>query len=377
MRNRIYFYANFGDWNKPPYGGGEAGNRKTLELFRQMDVEVVLIPKYLHVDGSSISKNLLKLWRIIFCFLRYFIVLLFGRRNHSIVHISGYYGRRLKFEYILFRIAKILGYRVVYEMRAGGATSQYDELGEKYRKDFDYVIKNCDKVFSQGLENYPLLEKIKKDIEIYYYPNYVMSGFFPTSYPCKPLDIINFMYFGRLSELKNIDMVIDIFEGIASSYANVHLLLVGNFISEDYKNHIKSRIKNSKFNDIIDLEPACSRDDLKIYLKDQHFFLFPSKEAGEGHSNALTEAMSWGVVPICSSQGFNRGVVGNDALIVDDLKVEKYIKSIDYIIDNNLIDVLSKKAYHRVLDNYTDVIALQRMNDVYESMFNEYFGNEK
>ena len=30
MTPRIFFYANFGNWNRQPYGGGEIGNRRTL-----------------------------------------------------------------------------------------------------------------------------------------------------------------------------------------------------------------------------------------------------------------------------------------------------------------------------------------------------------
>ena len=35
MTNRIYLFANFGDWKKQPYGGGEVGNRRTLQLLQE------------------------------------------------------------------------------------------------------------------------------------------------------------------------------------------------------------------------------------------------------------------------------------------------------------------------------------------------------
>ena len=31
MTPRIYFFANFGNWNLQPYGGGEIGDRRTLQ----------------------------------------------------------------------------------------------------------------------------------------------------------------------------------------------------------------------------------------------------------------------------------------------------------------------------------------------------------
>ena len=47
-------------------------------------------------------------------------------------------------------------------------------------------------------------------------------------------------------------------------------------------------------------------------LQKAHFFVFPSQEKMEGHSNSLTEAMTFGVVPIVSAAGFNASIVGKN-----------------------------------------------------------------
>ena len=41
-------------------------------------------------------------------------------------------------------------------------------------------------------------------------------------------------------------------------------------------------------------------DKLPSLLLDKHFFIFPSEERREGHSNALTETMCYGIIPIAS-----------------------------------------------------------------------------
>lgn len=371
MKNRIYFYANFGDLNKPPYGGGEAGNRKTLELFDKIGVETVMIPKFKHIDGSGLFVNLVKLWFSFACMVRYTITLTFGRRSGSVVHIAGYYVKRIEYEKTLLRIAKLLGYKVTYEMRAGGAIEKYNTFGSKYRKGFDYIIKHADHIFSQGLENIPLIKQIDSNAKIYYYPNYVMSDFYPVVYPIKEQGNINFIYFGRLSKKKNVHVILEAFEIISAKFACTTLTLVGNFADDNYQKKIESMIEQSLFRDRIFIRPACSRGELKEYLKDKHFYLFPSNEVGEGHSNALTEAMAWGLIPIASPQGFNRGVIGIKDLVVDNIEAEDFADHVIRIIERNEIEKYSKYVYERVQELYTDKQALSRIKEEYEKIFKE------
>lgn len=372
MKNRIYFYANFGDLKRPPYGGGEAGNRKTLELFDKIGVETILIPKFKHIDGASLFVKIVKLWYAFACMVRYSAVLTFGRRRNSVVHIAGYYVKQIGYEKTLLRIAQFLGYKVTYEMRAGGATEKYNSFGRKYQKGFEYIIMHADHIFSQGLENIPLIKSIDENAKIYYYPNYVMSDFYPTAYPVKETEKVNFIYFGRLSEKKNVHVILNAFEIISSKVACTTLTLVGSFSDDNYRQRIESKINQSLFHDRISIKPACNRVELKEYLRDKHFYLFPSNEVGEGHSNALTEAMSWGLVPIASPQGFNRGVIGDNALIVDNIDEQEFADHVLRIIERNEVETYSRYAYNRVQELYTDRQALSRIESEYNMIFSEF-----
>ena len=64
------------------------------------------------------------------------------------------------FELALVTMSKFLGYRTIYEMRGGGAREYYNTGSKLYRYTFDKIIKRCDCVFSQGLENYELIDSI-------------------------------------------------------------------------------------------------------------------------------------------------------------------------------------------------------------------------
>ena len=369
MTSRIYFFANFGKWSRQPYGGGEIGNRRTLGMMRRAGFDVHLIEKYnrvfKHTRTDAIFIFSLMIWNII----KFFFILLFGRRENSIVHIVGFYGSTIYFENILVGISHLLGYKTVYEMRGGGATFHYKNGSKQYRNFFAATIRQADYLFSQGMENKSLIEDIVPGKHFFYYPNCVMQDFCPTSYPNKPIEQINLLYFGRISKQKNVNIVIDTFNLLAARDKQFHLDIVGNCTEPAYAEEIKRRISASKYADRITMHPACSHDRLKQHLADKHFYIFPTIEPREGHSNALTEAMAWGLIPITTDIGFNRTVIGNNTLIVNELLPETFATVVSKITEEKMIPELSKQAYNRIQNNYTENIIYNRFKEEYNILF--------
>lgn len=369
MTNRIYFFANFGDWKKPPYGGGEVGNRRTLALLQKCNYEIKIIEKYQRVKNHSIFNLLLLMYRIIKNIIRFFMTLLFGRRKKSIVHIVGFYGPMVYFENILVSLSHLFGYFTVYEMRGGGAELYFNNGNILYKKTFSHLINNANCIYSQGKENDSLILKINPNKDIFYYPNYVMNDFMPCSYPNKPNNKINLLYFGRVSKTKNIDIIIETFKILSETHNNIYLDIIGNCPEPEYAKQIKRYIKDSGLENRINIYPACNHQQLKQYLKDKHFYLFPTKEPHEGHSNALTEAMAWGVIPIATAQGFNKSVINNNQLIVKDIRPTTFSLIIDQLISNNQIQTLSKEIYMRVQSNFTERVIYKSLKTKYDTLF--------
>lgn len=365
MTPRIYFFANFGNWSCQPYGGGEIGNRRTLGMMRQAGYDVHLIEKYSrvykHTWTDAIVISILMIWNVI----KLFVVLLFGRRKNSLVHIAGFYGSTIYFERILVSISHLLGYRTIYEMRGGGATFHYQSSSERYRRWFSATIRQADYVFSQGLENKPLINSIDQGKHFFYYPNCVMRDFCPDEYPNKSTNRINLLYFGRVAKQKNVDVVVDAFNILAAKYSNIYLDIVGNCTEPAYAEEIKQRIRASEFADRIMMHPACSHDKLKEHLADKHFYIFPTTEPREGHSNALTEAMAWGLIPVATDMGFNRTIIGENMLIVKQLSPKSFASVVSDIVDNRRILELSQRAYYHIQSNYTEDIVYNRLKEEY------------
>ena len=79
--------------------------------------------------------------------------------------------------------------------------------------------------------------------------------------------------------------------------------------------------------------------------------------------------MAWGLIPITTDIGFNRTVVGNDTLIVKDLSPKSFASVITRIIEGGEIQDLSKQAYQRIQNNYTEVIIYNKLKEEYNTLF--------
>ena len=372
MANRVYLFANFGNWKKQPFGGGEVGNRRTLALLKKANYDIKLIEKYQRVDSHIAINLILLMLKMVSNVIGYACKLVFGRRRNSIVHVVGFYGPMVYFENALVLIAKLFGYKVVYEMRGGGAESYYENGPALYRHVFRHLINWADVIFTQGLENYPLIERLSKGKPMFYYPNFVMRDFYPQNYPVKPADRINMMYFGRVSRSKNIDILVKAFIKAASKHDNLYLDIVGDCPEQKYADYIKNIISGSEYGNRVKMHQACTHEQLKTYLKDKHIYLFPTNEPHEGHSNALTEAMAWGLIPVATNQGFNRSVIGNDDLIVETLTPDAFADVIENLILNKKMKEYSYAAYRRVMDNYTEDKIYKDFKKEYDSLFKDW-----
>ena len=74
-----------------------------------------------------------------------------------------------------------------------------------------------------------------------------------------------------------------------------------------------------------------------------------------------TEAMGCGVVPVVSTAGFNRSICGDDSLVVESLDPMAYANIILNIVDNGKWEEHSRRAYDRVIDNYTAGIVSKKL----------------
>lgn len=372
VKRNIYFFAKVGALDKLPYGGGEVGNRRTMQMLREIGYEVVLIDRYYNYD----RKNLLTYMKIIagdiVSVMRFCLIIGFGTRKDTVVHISGFTGQYMPLEFLSIVLAKLFGYKVTYEIRGGGIIGFYNNGGLFYKYLFTTAVKLADTVFSQGFENKTLIGNVC-NTKFFYYPNCVAHEFIPKRCPIKSETCINLLYIGRVSPVKNVNVVVSCLYELLNMGFNARLDVIGD--SEDcpgYMEILKQYVLDNNIDEKCIFHGKLSKEKMKPFLSDATFFLFPTQEKREGQSNSLTETMGFGIIPIASSQGYNRAIIGQDELIEDNLSPLAYANRVASIWLSGQVWSLSTSMYDRVLQNFTYTKIKESVTDEYSRIFSTF-----
>lgn len=230
-------YATLPKIGQAPFGGGEVGNMRTIRMLREAGFDITTI-RQRKADATWGKKRVLLSYpfRLLAGWSETFCKLLFGSRN-SLVHLSGFAGKTIFNEYVLMHIMKVMGYKVIYELRGGGAIDFWTSGSSRYRKMFSYLLNGACYVFVQGKENIPLVTSISKT-PVFHYANCVEDSFAPKHMPKKPTNQINLLFYGRVEENKHVDLIVETAAKVQKTIPNVYLTIVGNG-KADYVERVK------------------------------------------------------------------------------------------------------------------------------------------
>ncbi len=351
-KNPILFYGPLWFGNKKRIGGSETGNKRTFEILTKLGFKLKLINKpYLRGNWLTSMTYPIRL----LCNLLKFIWILSSSTIHSF-HLTGYYFYLIYIEYIFIATSRIFRVRSIYEIRAGGVEVAYKNGSTLYKFFFRQIIMTADVILCQGKESLKFVKEITS-ITPLYYPNFVMNdNFLPYEVNNRDrAEKINLIYFGRIVPSKNVEFIIDICLCLKRSHFPFILKICGSTNGDKkYFQKILLLIDKHKLNDEIIFTGVLNVENLFPLLLETHFFVFPTIELREGHSNSLTEAMSCGVVPIASPIGFNKSIVENEDLVVEDFEPLLYAEKIVRIWTTNKWHIYSKKSYNRIASVFTE-----------------------
>ena len=361
---KILFYAPLGH-NIPieKIGGAEMGCRKTMQIYQDAGYEVITIDKPAMSRGKvryAIEMLLLplKLWWMIVT----------KADKDSPVHIVGFYRNIVKFEYLLMKLVKWTGHKVIYELRNGSMVWSYQEGSKSYQDTLKSLLLESDVVLCQGQEYMDFIKE-KWGVERSYYPNYIMDDFMRPNMLDRPKPI-KLIYFGRITEQKNVDVIVETLALVRKRGIDATLQLIGGY-DESYYQLLTNRIKELQLNDFVEFFGRRPFDFIAEKLRDAHYFVFPSEEKQEGHSNSLTEAMGCGVVPIVSTAGFNASICGFPELVIDTISPERFADKIVEIEHGHSWAKWSEKVYQRIKENYTQKIVSKKLISYIEPLFDK------
>lgn len=358
MQNHsIIFYGPLGGKKKKRIGGGESGNKRTIGVLRKLAYNIITCEKPYPINSSI--RIVIYPFQLLLRYIHLFYLAIRTNGPKSI-HVSGFYNFLVYIEWLIVSTSRLFGIRVVYEARAGGMIDSYNENGKFYRFVFRGILKNASAILCQGSSYVPFIMKFTKR-SVYYYPNYVSDEFFKVyeENDRALAEKAELVYFGRIAPSKNIEFIISVAKELKEKSFPFFLEIIGAG-KDEYIRELKSLIKTMDLINYISFSNSTSPSDLFSKLEHKHIFIFPTQERREGHSNALTEAMSFGVVPVVSPTGFNRTVVGNQYLVVDDFVPEGYSDRILEIMTNRKTWIeYSKSVHKRVEECFTEKVVAE------------------
>jgi glycosyltransferase involved in cell wall biosynthesis len=356
---RIAIVGPIAEPGKSAGGGFAAGNRRTIDQLRKEGIEVIEFA-YPEISGSLLYKSAAYGLR----FAEIAGRLVRTRRDWDILHITPLLRHFIAAEMLLCRIPKKLGKSLFLDLRAGTLIRGYHERGRAYRRALARLIGEATTVAVEG-EQYTEFVRQWTNSKIFYFPNYVV---WQTAYSSpgnrRPVQSnhLHLVTLGRIVPEKGIEVAIELVAKAQTSGIRATLDIIGTGDAA-YIAQLKARCRSLPVHLTGPLPPHQIVERLSL----SHFFIFPTTHRGEGHSNALTEAMALGVVPICSDNGFNAAVVGGaGAILPKTAAAPEYLRVIRNIMNNGSWSTLSKCAADRVKRHYCHLVVLPNLINFYQ-----------
>lgn len=347
-------------------GGGESGNRRTIDMLSNLGIKVIEMAKP-YPPKSKIFAPFLYGLLLIFSIVKFSYRCSIFKSLIDIVHVSAFYNHLVYFEILMLVAAKINHIPFVYEIRGGAMLNAYKNRSWFYRVIFDSILKKSDAIFYQGQEYSEFINKRAHKTSAFY-PNYVDVRHldYEMDFTRERADEVGLIYFGRLDPDKGLEIGIRACKKLSSVGFKYRLHIIGDGPLA-FKEQIVHLSESLGVRDRISFYPPMSFSELKKVLLRMHFFLFPTRM--EGHSNALTEAMAFGVVPICSNAGFNISVVGPcGRVLTTDAEAAVYAKTIQDLWENGEWSELSKQCSKRISSQFSSNVIIPKIIKCYNKL---------
>jgi len=362
-RTNILFYGPLWFKNKNRIGGSETGNKRTVQILTKLGFNIILLNKPYFRGG--LVQSLMYPFKLIFTYLE--LLWQLSTKKVDSFHLSAYYFYLIYMECVFILTCKLFKVKTIYELRAGGVEMAYNKGSFLYRYIFRLAVKKSDIVLCQGTESIRFIKSIT-GVDSGYYPNYVMDDvFIPYSVTTRESSgIIQLVYFGRIVPSKNIEFILEICDHLQKKGVSFHMQIIGDTNGNDaYLDKLEALISKYGITGSVEISAGLPSEQLFSVLLKKHFFIFPSIEIREGHSNSLTEAMSRGVVPIVSTAGFNRSIVGDDDLVIETYDSLLYADKIENIWTSDKWTEMSLSSYEVIGRSFTESAVTQTLNDAH------------
>jgi glycosyltransferase involved in cell wall biosynthesis len=368
MIEDLYIFANFGNLRELPKSGGQTSARRVMDGLSKLGYNTHPIVKHRSEFKSKLAHRFEVFTFAFIDLLKIAFVMAFKNRNKSAFVMLTYAGSLVPFEWLISKTVRTLGFKSIYYLKGGKLMDTYPVGSKRHKRLFKETMDMQELVFFEGMPSLEIVRRIS-NTPLAFFPNYLADDLLDGDAVLRSKEAINILYFGRIAPDKNIHVCIDAFNILCGKYDNMHLTIIGGYTrAVEYGKRIEKLIQDSPNKEKIEWIGNSPFELIKEKMKTHHFFIFPTHEKAEGHSNSLTEAMSQGLIPIVSDWHFNRAIVGNNELVVDGYEPQSYADRIDVIIKDNNLEDLSKLMRQRIKENFLESVVLKSVGEELEKV---------
>lgn len=309
QRKRIALCGPLAVAGAPAAGGYEASNARLLALLAASGREVLPFAYPAVKTRGQAVKALAYLWRF---------ASLAGQARRlgggDVFHATPLARHFIRGEIAILRAARAAGARIVLDLRAGNKRADHEARGAPYRRQFAALLALADAVAVEGEVYLPFIRTLRPEVPVLYLPNFLPDADIPASAPQRQALPLRFVHVGAVSEEKGVRHAARLVAALAARGLPVRFDVFGR-VDAGFARRLAAETFDAGWLVCHGAQPFAV---IQAALAQAHFFLFLTCWRGEGHSNALTEAMSQGAVPVVTDHGFNREVAGPDAIMVPD-----------------------------------------------------------
>jgi len=232
----------------------------------------------------------------------------------------------------------------------------------------------CDAIIAPSKKMAKLLRKWNPKADIVILPNGVdrikptgdKGATFRLKYGLASDDQV-LLYVGRITQEKNLDLLIDSFKYVAKSQPKARLILVG---SSDYDEQLKQRAEASGFGERIVFAGRHKRESLGDIYEAADLFLFPSLTDTQGL--VVNEAAAAGLPSVLCDAEVSEVFMPNQTGLLAANKPKAYAQAIfKLLIDTELRHKLGKNAQQEAA-KYSELKQSEKLVNLYERVIESH-----
>lgn len=286
------------------YGGGTGGYTRNMRVYLEHgDFGEYEIRPCFHTVRGQIKLDYFFV-RFIVDTLRFLRCVL--RARPAVVHVLAQYRFATPREFMIVAISRLFRIPVLYEIKAGALINWYNAAGRVSQWLLRKIVEWATVVLVEGV---PYIEFLRDNfgVESHYFPNFVPTVELPDTVPVRlQSPAIRVVFVGYAYRGKG---VYELVEGcnLAAQEVEIELTLIGHE-EEELAGWLDEYTPHENFSLV--RAGRLPHHEILERLAAQDVFGFPTSHSGEGHSNAINEAMMSGLVIMATRHGFLDTIVG-------------------------------------------------------------------